>query len=45
MCDATTDSYYTCGNTSFSVHGLSYRHVYGRIIAYQNGYPIAFYRP
>ena len=42
VCDATTDSLYTCGSTSFSVHGLSYRHVYGRIIAYQNGYPIAF---
>ena len=43
VCDAITSSLSTCHSTSFSVHGLSYRHVYGRIIAYQNGYPIAFY--
>ena len=45
VCDTTGDSYYTCPNTSFSIHGLSYRHVYGRIVAYQNGYPIAFHQP
>ena len=38
VCDTTSVS-----TTSFSVHGLSYRHVYGRVIAYQNGYPIAFH--
>ena len=43
LCDRTNSSYYTCPSTSFSVHGLSYSHVYGRIIAYQNGYPIAFH--
>ena len=45
VCDTPSVSYSTCPNTSFSVHGLSYRHVYGRIIAYQNGYPIAFHKP
>ena len=43
VCDTTGYSLSSCPSTSFSVHGLSYRHVYGRIIAYQNGYPIAFY--
>ena len=40
MCDRTNSGY---SSTSFPVHGLRYRHVYGRIIAYQNGYPIAFH--
>ena len=43
VCDKTGDSYYSCPSTSFSVHGLSYSHVYGRIRAYQNGYPVAFH--
>ena len=43
VCDRTSYSYTTCPSNSFSVHGLSYRHVYGRIIAYQNAYPIAFH--
>ena len=44
VCDTTGQSYYSCpSTTSFSVHGLSYRHVHGRIIAYQNIYPIAFH--
>ena len=42
VCDTTGDSLSSCPSTSFSVHGLSYRHVYGRILAYQNGYTIAF---
>ena len=40
MCDRTTGG---CARNRFSVHGLRYRHVYGRIIAYQSGYPIAFH--
>ena len=43
VCDTTGYSYSSCPSTSFSVHGLSYRHVYGRILAYQNGYPVAFH--
>ena len=34
-----------CVNNTFSVHGVEYSHVYGRIIAYQNNVPIAFYFP
>ena len=45
VCDTTGQSTSSCPSTSFSVHGLSYSHVYGRIIAYQNGFPIAFFRP
>jgi hypothetical protein len=43
VCDTTGTNISYCPNTSFSVHGLSYRHVYGQIIAYQNGYAIAFH--
>ena len=43
VCDWTSYNSSSCPSTSFSVHGLSYRHVYGRIIAYQNGYPVTFY--
>ena len=43
VCDWTSHSSSTCPTASFSIHGLSYRHVYGRVIAYQNGYPVAFY--
>ena len=32
-----------CISNTFSVHGFEYSHVYGRIIAYQNRIPIAFY--
>ena len=42
VCDTTGQSYYSCPSTSFSVHGLNYRHVYGQIVAYQNGYSTAF---
>ena len=43
VCDRTTTSFSSCASNRFSVHGLRYRHVYGRIVAYQNGYPAAFY--
>ena len=43
VCDTIGQSSSSCPSTSFSVHGLNYRHVYGRILAYQNGYPIAFH--
>jgi lipocalin len=43
VCDTTGYNRFSCPNTSFSVHGLSYRHVYGKISAYQNGYSIAFH--
>ena len=43
VCDTTGHSYSSCPNTNFSVHSLSYRHVYGRIIAYQDSYPFAFH--
>ena len=33
--DRISSSFTNCPSTSFSAHGLSYRHVYGRIIAYQ----------
>ena len=44
VCDRTTTSYTSCASNHFSVHGLRYRHVYGRIIAYQSEYPIAFHK-
>ena len=44
VCDRTTTSS-TCASNSFSVHGLRYRNVYERVIAYQKGYPIAFEYP
>ena len=34
-----------CVSNTFSVHGVEYSHVYGRIIAYQNSVPIAFHFP
>ena len=40
--DRSRYSSYSCPSTNFTVHGLSYRHVYGRVIAYQYGYPRAF---
>ena len=39
LCDIA--GYGHCVATSFSVRGLRYSHVYGRVIAYQNGFPIA----
>ena len=36
-------SRHSCPSHLFSVHGLSHKHVYGRIIAYQNGYTHAFH--
>ena len=40
VCNVTTTG---CVSTTFTVHGVEYSHVYGRIIAYQYRYPIAFY--
>ncbi len=40
LCDITSNG---CVTTLFTVHGVEYSHVYGRIIAYQNGYTIAFH--
>ena len=40
VCDITSNG---CFSTTFTVHGVEYSHVYGRIIAYQNRVPIAFY--
>ena len=42
VCDRTITSTTSCASNRFSVHGLRYRHVYGRIIAYQNEYSVAF---
>ena len=41
VCDMTSSP--TCISNSFTVHGVEYSHVYGRIVAYQNRVPIAFY--
>ena len=43
VCDLTTVNHYSCPAMSFPVHGLRYHHVYGRVIAYQNGWPLAFH--
>ena len=43
VCDRTTISFDSCASNNFTVHGLRYRHVYGRIIGYQNAYPLAFH--
>ena len=40
VCDITSNG---CFSTTFTVHGVKYSHVYGRIIAYQNQVPIAFH--
>ena len=40
VCDITSNG---CFSITFTVHGVKYSHVYGRIIAYQNRVPIAFY--
>ena len=40
LCDVKGDG---CYSTSFTVHGVAYSHVYGKIIAYQNSVPIAFH--
>ena len=39
LCDVTGNG---CFSNSFTVHGVAYSHVYGRIIAYQNRLPLAF---
>ena len=36
LCDITEQSRSTCASTTFTVHGVEYSYVYGRIIAYQN---------
>ena len=41
VCDITRDG--ACVSNSFTVHGVEYSHVYGRIIAYQKRVPLAFY--
>ena len=41
LCDYSGSG--NCIGTNFAAHGLSYSHVYRRIIGYQNGYPIASY--
>ena len=40
VCNITSNG---CVSTTFTVHGVEYSHVYGRIIAYQNRGPIAFH--
>ena len=40
VCNVTTTG---CVSTNFTVHGVEYSHVYGRIIAYQDKVPCAFY--
>ena len=40
LCDVPSTG---CVSNSFTVHGVAYSHVYGRIIAYQNNVPIAFH--
>ena len=42
-CDVTSDSTSSCPSNKYSTHGVSYSHVYGRIKAYQNGWPIAYH--
>ena len=39
VCNVTTIG---CVGTTFTVHGVEYSQVYGRIIGYQNKVPIAF---
>ena len=38
LCDITTSG--SCVSKYFSVHGMNYNRVYGKIIAYQNSYPV-----
>ena len=40
VCNVTSNE---CFSTTFTVHGVEYSHVYGRIIAYQNKVPVAFH--
>ena len=40
LCDVPSTG---CVSNSFTVHGVAYSHVYGRIIAYQERVPLAFY--
>ena len=43
VCDVTSYSSSSCPSNKYNTHGVRYSHVYGRIKAYQNAYPIAFY--
>ena len=40
LCDRTPHG---CASNTYTAHGISYSHVYGRIKAYQNEYSAAFY--
>ena len=40
VCDITSN---LCVSKYFSVHGMNYSHVYGKIIAYQNNNPVGLY--
>ncbi len=40
LCDITSNG---CLTNLFTAHGVEYSHVYGKVIAYQNSYSIAFY--
>ena len=40
LCDITSDG---CVSNNFTVYGVEYSHVCGRIIAYQKNTPVAFY--
>ena len=42
VCDVTGNGYTSCPSNKYSTHGVRYSHVYGRIKAYQNGWPIAY---
>ena len=41
VCDVPSN--YSYPGTNFASHGVNYSHVYGRIKAYQNRWPVAFY--
>ena len=43
LCDVTSASRTSCPSNTYTVHGVRYSHVYGKIIAYQNDRPLAFY--
>ena len=40
LCDITSDG---CVGNNYSVDGLRYSHIHGRIIGYQNEYPVAYH--
>ena len=41
LCDIASDG--CVSKHFFSVHGMNYNHVYGKIIAYQNRYPVGLH--